>query len=205
MLQPKRTKYRKQFKGRNERPRAGAASKVSFGEFGLKATSGRASPRARSRPRAARSAATSSVAARSGSACSPTSRSPRSRSKSAWAPARATSSTGSPRSSPARCSTRSRASTRTTRARGVPPGRRQALGHDLFRDPDGALMELKQGTRSKSAAELKAQLLELRKEQFSLRMQKATGQLDQDPPVQAACAARSRASRRCSAQSEEVR
>src|ERR1700742_2498586 len=38
MLQPKRTKYRKQFKGRN----AGLAqrgSNVSFGEFGLKATS----------------------------------------------------------------------------------------------------------------------------------------------------------------------
>ena len=38
MLQPKRTKYRKQFKGRN----AGFAtrgSNVSFGEFGLKATS----------------------------------------------------------------------------------------------------------------------------------------------------------------------
>src|SRR5881398_4041273 len=38
MLQPKRTKFRKQFKGRN----AGLAqrgSDVSFGEFGLKATS----------------------------------------------------------------------------------------------------------------------------------------------------------------------
>src|SRR5919197_1378353 len=38
MLQPKRTKYRKQFKGRN----AGYAvrgSSVAFGEFGLKATS----------------------------------------------------------------------------------------------------------------------------------------------------------------------
>lgn len=37
MLQPKRTKYRKQFKGRN----AGMAlrgNQVSFGEFGLKAT-----------------------------------------------------------------------------------------------------------------------------------------------------------------------
>src|SRR3974390_3051810 len=38
MLQPKRTKYRKQFKGRN----AGLATRgsdVSFGEYGLKATS----------------------------------------------------------------------------------------------------------------------------------------------------------------------
>jgi large subunit ribosomal protein L16 len=37
MLQPKRTKYRKQFKGRN-RGLALRGSAVSFGEFGLKAT-----------------------------------------------------------------------------------------------------------------------------------------------------------------------
>jgi large subunit ribosomal protein L29 len=37
-------------------------------------------------------------------------------------------------------------------------------------------MELKQ-LRSKSADELKNHLLDLQKEQFSLRMQKATGQL----------------------------
>ncbi|MCX7116691.1 MAG: 50S ribosomal protein L16 [Legionellales bacterium] len=36
MLQPKRTKYRKQMKGRN-RGLAQRGSKVSFGEFGLKA------------------------------------------------------------------------------------------------------------------------------------------------------------------------
>jgi large subunit ribosomal protein L16 len=36
MLQPKRTKYRKQFKGRN-RGTASRGNKVSFGEFGLKA------------------------------------------------------------------------------------------------------------------------------------------------------------------------
>ena len=35
MLQPKRTKFRKQFKGRN-RGLATAGSKVSFGEYGLK-------------------------------------------------------------------------------------------------------------------------------------------------------------------------
>lgn len=35
MLQPKRTKYRKQFKGRN-RGVATRANKVSFGEYGLK-------------------------------------------------------------------------------------------------------------------------------------------------------------------------
>ena len=37
MLQPKRTKYRKQMKGRN-RGLALRGSKVSFGEYGLKAT-----------------------------------------------------------------------------------------------------------------------------------------------------------------------
>lgn len=37
MLQPKRTKFRKQFKGRN-RGLAQRGSNVSFGEFGLKAT-----------------------------------------------------------------------------------------------------------------------------------------------------------------------
>lgn len=37
MLQPKRTKYRKQFKGRN-RGNALRGNKVSFGEFALKAT-----------------------------------------------------------------------------------------------------------------------------------------------------------------------
>ncbi|MFV2032049.1 MAG: 50S ribosomal protein L16 [Gammaproteobacteria bacterium] len=36
MLQPKRTKFRKQFKGRN-RGLASTGNKVSFGEFGLKA------------------------------------------------------------------------------------------------------------------------------------------------------------------------
>ena len=37
MLQPKRTKFRKQHKGRN-RGKASVGNKVSFGEFGLKAT-----------------------------------------------------------------------------------------------------------------------------------------------------------------------
>ncbi|NIV75258.1 MAG: 50S ribosomal protein L16, partial [Gammaproteobacteria bacterium] len=38
MLQPKRTKFRKQQKGRN-RGLATRGNRVSFGEFGLKATS----------------------------------------------------------------------------------------------------------------------------------------------------------------------
>ena len=45
MLQPKRTKFRKQFKGKN-RGLAQSGNKVSFGEFGLKATErGRVSAR----------------------------------------------------------------------------------------------------------------------------------------------------------------
>jgi len=45
VLQPKRTKFRKQFKGKN-RGLAQAGNKVSFGEFGLKATErGRVSAR----------------------------------------------------------------------------------------------------------------------------------------------------------------
>lgn len=45
MLQPNKTKYRKQFKGRN-RGSAQAGNKVSFGEFGLKAiTRGRMTSR----------------------------------------------------------------------------------------------------------------------------------------------------------------
>ena len=45
MLQPKRTKYRKQQKGRN-RGKANSGNRVSFGEFGLKATTrGRLSAR----------------------------------------------------------------------------------------------------------------------------------------------------------------
>ena len=43
-------------------------------------------------------------------------------------------------------------------------------------------MELKE-LRKKSEADLQAHLLDLRKEQFSLRMQKATGQLTQTHQV----------------------
>jgi large subunit ribosomal protein L29 len=43
-------------------------------------------------------------------------------------------------------------------------------------------MELKD-LRQKSADDLKAHLLDLRKEQFSLRMQKATGELNQSHQV----------------------
>jgi large subunit ribosomal protein L29 len=43
-------------------------------------------------------------------------------------------------------------------------------------------MELKQ-LKAKSAAELQSHLLDLRREQFSLRMQKGTGQLSQTSQI----------------------
>ena len=43
-------------------------------------------------------------------------------------------------------------------------------------------MELKQ-LKAKSAAELQSHLLDLRREQFSLRMQKCTGQLSQTSQI----------------------
>ena len=46
MLQPKRTKYRKQMKGRN-RGLAHRGSSVSFGEFGMKAVEREELPRVR--------------------------------------------------------------------------------------------------------------------------------------------------------------
>ena len=100
---PSAPSIRKQFKGRNDGLAHGAATLSAFGEYGLKATArGQLTAREIEAARRCHDAATSSAAARCGSACSPTSRSPRSRSKSAWARARATSSTGSRRCSPAR-------------------------------------------------------------------------------------------------------
>ena len=43
MLQPKRTKFRKQHKGRN-RGLAQSGNEVSFGEYGLKATTAELQP-----------------------------------------------------------------------------------------------------------------------------------------------------------------
>jgi len=54
--------------------------------------------------------------------------------------------------------------------------------------------------RGKSAAELSDELLKMRKEQFALRMQRATGQAPKPDQFQK-CAAISRASRPCSARS----
>ena len=105
MLQPSRRKYRKEQKGRN----TGLATRgthVSFGEFGLKAT-GRGRLTAR-QIEAARRAINRHIkrGGRIGSGFSRTSRSRRSLPKSVWVTVRATRSTGSPKFSPARCSTK---------------------------------------------------------------------------------------------------
>jgi ribosomal protein L16 len=55
------------------------------------------------------------------------------------------------------------------RARGIPARCRQALGVDDVRETAGALMKAK-ALRGKEPAELKEELLKLRREQFNLRM-----------------------------------
>jgi len=71
MMQPQAHKYRKQQKGPTAAWRR-TATRSSFGEFGLKSTERVPSPRARSRPPAGSSRATSSAAASCGSAFSRT-------------------------------------------------------------------------------------------------------------------------------------
>ncbi len=99
MLQPKRTKFRKQHEG--PQPRSGAARQQ--GQFRRVRSQGhRPRPhdlRARSRRPGVPLPGTSSAAASCGSACSRMCLSPRSRSRFARARARATWSTGLPRSS----------------------------------------------------------------------------------------------------------
>lgn len=100
MLQPKRTKYRKQFKGRIKGVAKGG-SDLAFGEFGLKAQEPN---RVNAREiEAARRAITRHMkrAGRVWIRYSPTFRSRQSRPKSAWVRARVRSNTGHARSSPA--------------------------------------------------------------------------------------------------------
>jgi large subunit ribosomal protein L16 len=98
MLQPKKTKFRKAFKGRIKGDAKGGTD-LNFGSYGLKAWSRSGSPRARSKRLAVRSPATSSVRAVCGSACSRTFRCRRSLPKSVRVRARVRSNTGQPASS----------------------------------------------------------------------------------------------------------
>ena len=116
MLQPARSKYRKEQKGRNKGV-ATRGAKVSFGEYGLKAT-GRGRLTAR-QIEAARRAMTRHIkrGGRIWIRIFPDKPIRRSRPKCGWATARATRSTSWPRSSRARSSTRWTASTRRWRGR----------------------------------------------------------------------------------------
>ena len=94
MLQPNRTKYRKDQKGRNY-GLAQRGANVSFGEFGLKVVErGRLTARQIEAARRALTATSSAVAA-FGSVCSRTSPFPASLLKFVWVTARATPNTGS--------------------------------------------------------------------------------------------------------------
>ena len=112
MLQPKRTKFRKVMKGRNT-GLAQRANKVSFGEYGLKATSrGRITAR---QIEAARRTMTRRIK-RGGKIwirISRTSRSPASRLKFEWVKVKVLSSIGWLKSSQAACSTRWKALLKT--------------------------------------------------------------------------------------------
>src|SRR6187455_1877265 len=164
MLQPKRTKYRKVMKGRNDGLSWSAAA-VSFGEYGLKATQ-HGQLTARQIEAARRSI--SRYVKRGGKL---------------WI-----------RVFPDKPITKKPIEVRMGAGKGnveywvapIQPGRvlyeiegipeetaREAFSEDHVRGPDGALMELKELVK-KSEAELTSHLLDLHKEQFSLRMQKAT-------------------------------
>jgi ribosomal protein L16/ribosomal protein L29 len=160
MMQPKRTKFRKQFKGRI----AGNAQRgntVAFGEYGLKATD-----RARMTAReieAARRAISRHVK----------------RGGRIWIrvfpDVPITQKPLEVRMGSREGVVRDRRHERGDRARGVPPGVREALGVDGVRQAAGADMKAKD-LRGKAAGALNEDLLRLRREQFNLRMARATGQ-----------------------------
>ena len=142
MLQPKRTKYRKMHKGRND-GLAFVRQQRQLRRIRPEGDHPRpADRRARSRRHAAASRATSSAAARCGSACSRTSRS---RKK----PIEVRMGTGKGNVEfwvapiqPGRMMYEIEGVTEADGPRGIPPGRRQAVGADPIRCPDGAVMEL---------------------------------------------------------------
>ena len=181
MLQPKRTKYRKQFKGNN----AGLAlrgNSVAFGDFGLKATD-RARMTAREIEAARRAMAR--YVKRGGQIWIrvfpdvPITKKP--------LEVRMGSGKGNveywiAKVKPGKVLFEMEGVTEADRARGLPSRGRQAVGIHHVREAAGALMKASE-LRKKSAAELQNELLSLRKEQFALRLQRATGQSRQARPV----------------------
>ena len=174
MMQPKRTKYRKQFKGRNS-GLAQRGSSVAFGDFGLKATS-----RARMTAReieAARRAMTRYVK-RGGQVWIrvfpdvPVSKKP--------LEVRMGSGKGNveyyvARVQPGKVLFEMEGVTEVIAREAFRLAASEALGRDDVRQATGALMKAKE-LRAKSTGELQEELLKLRREQFNLRMAQASGQ-----------------------------
>ena len=174
MMQPKRTKFRKQFKGKI----SGSAQRgntVAFGEYGLKATD-RCRMTAREIEAARR--AISRYVKRGGRIWIrvfpdvPITQKP--------LEVRMGSGKGNveywvARGAARQGAVRDRRHERGNRARGVPPGVRQALGIDGVRQASGACMKAKD-LRARAPKDLGEELLKLRREQFNLRMARATGQ-----------------------------
>ncbi len=184
MLQPARRKYRKEQKGRNKGV-ATVGNKVSFGEYGLKAI-GRGRLTAR-QIEAARRAMTRHIK-RGGRVWirifpdKPMSKKP--------AEVRMGNGKGNPEFYvaeivPGQGSLRDGRRRRNHRARGLRPRRREAADPDDFRPSarrclTEVIMKRTDNTKAlaaKSPAELKTELGALLKEQFGLRMQRATQQL----------------------------
>jgi ribosomal protein L29 len=165
MLQPKRTKFRKMHKGRN-RGLALRGSKVSFGEFGLKAV-GRGRMTAR-QIEAGRRAMTRRIR----------------RGGKIWIRVfpdkpitkkrRILGCFDSARQGPLRDAGCSRRSC----ARSIDLGGSETALQNSICETDGDVMKV-QEIREKSKDELKAEILRLQREHFSLRMQRASGQLGQ--------------------------
>ncbi len=174
MLQPKRTKYRKVHKGRND-GLSWSANAVSFGEYGLKAT---AHGQLTARQIEAARRSISRYVKRGGKMWirvfpdKPITKKP--------IEVRMGSGKGNveywvAQIQPGRMIYEIEGVPRKWLARRSawpPPSSRSPP----LRDPYGALMDIKT-LREKSADELKAHLIDLRKEQFSVRMQQVTGQL----------------------------
>ncbi len=185
MLQPARRKYRKEQKGRNKGV-ATVGNKVSFGEYGLKAT-GRGRLTAR-QIEAARRAMTRHIK-RGGRIWirifpdKPISQKP--------AEVRMGNGKGNPEYYvaeilPGKVLYEMDGVEEIARARGVRAGRGQAADPDDVRAPpdrrltendDEDMQKPRKALAAKSPAELKTELDALLKEQFGLRMQKATQQL----------------------------
>ena len=142
MLAPKKSQVPQAAEGHACAASPRARPTCRFGDFGLQALVAAAwSPRARSRRRASRSPATSSAAASSTSASSRTSRSRRSRPRPAWVTARAAPRGGWRSCGPGRVMYELEGVDRDAGARGVPPGRAQAVGPDAVHRAGGGAVK----------------------------------------------------------------